>query len=244
MSEMPRGTTGDKLELGALLVLLHAADAPFGNVQASYRIWRHEERLREAFVADAEEQKRRGASIRLHSFRSGDPEPSEREETVRIWRDGERFREEHHGGQRDGYYAVADGPQWWFWDERLGAMSNQDDPSVGSGVGQELEVMLNPTPLLSALRFRVTGSSHVAGRATVTAHAIARPYDPRRGRSLGQFHTRPTRNDRRWPQTRTRHRQHLANSRTVVSVVLGYEFPQDVPNRRRASSSGETPPGV
>src|ERR1039458_7977798 len=68
---------------------------------------------------------------------------------------------------------------------RMGAMSNQDDPSVGSGVGQELEVMLNPTPLLSSLRFRVTGSSQVAGRATVTAHAVARPYDPRHGRSLG-----------------------------------------------------------
>jgi hypothetical protein len=67
----------------------------------------------------------------------------------------------------------------------MGAMSNQDDPSVGSGVGQELEVMLNPTPLLSSLRFRVTGSSQVAGRATVTAHAVARPYDPRHGRSLG-----------------------------------------------------------
>ena len=45
--------------------------------------------------------------------------------------------------------------------------------------------MLNPTPLLSSLRFRVTGSSQVAGRATVTAHAVARPYDPRHGRSLG-----------------------------------------------------------
>ena len=35
--------------------------------------------------------------------------------------------------------------------------------------------MLNPTPLLSSLRFRVTGRSQVAGRATVTAHATAQP---------------------------------------------------------------------
>jgi hypothetical protein len=188
MPEMPSGTTSDKVELGALLVLLHGADPPFRSVQASYRIWRHEERLRDAFVADAEEQKRQGASIStitIYGSEGDDPEPPEHEETVRVWRDGERFRDEHHGGQRDGYYGVADGSLWWLWDERMGAMSNQDDPSVGSGVGQELEVMFNPTPLLSSLRFRVTGSSEVAGRATVTADAIPRSYDPRYGRSLG-----------------------------------------------------------
>jgi hypothetical protein len=107
---------------------------------------------------------------------------------VRIWRDGERFREEHHGGRRDGYYGVADGPLWWLWDERMGAMSNQDDPSVGSGVGQGLKVMLNPTPLLSSLRFRVAGNSQVAGRATVTAHATPRPRDPRHGRFVRELH--------------------------------------------------------
>lgn len=187
MSEMAGGTTGDRVKLGALLVLLHGEDTPVRSVQASYRIWHHQERLREAFVADAEEQKRLGASvstISIYGSEGDEPEPAEREETVRIWRDGERFREEHHGGEQDGYYAVADGPLWWMWDQRMGAMSNQDDPSVGSGVGQELEVMLNPAPLLSSLRFRVTGNSQVAGRATVTAHAIPRLCDPRHGRSF------------------------------------------------------------
>ncbi len=177
--------TGDQGELGALLVLLHGADAPLRSVEATYRIWHHEQRLQEAFIADAEEQKRRGASISTVQIGGeGDPEPLEREETVRIWRQGERFREEHHGGQRDGYYAVADGPLWWMWDERMGAMSNQGDPSVGSGVGQELEVMLNPTPLLSSLRFCAAGSSQVAGRATATARATPRPEDPRHRRSF------------------------------------------------------------
>ena len=86
--------------------------------------------------------------------------------------------------RRDGYYAVADGPLWWYWDEDMGARSNQDDPSVGSAIGHELEIMLNPTPLLSSLRFRVAGSSQVAGRATVTAHATPRQHDPRPGMSL------------------------------------------------------------
>jgi outer membrane lipoprotein-sorting protein len=184
MPESSRSTSVGQAELGALLVLLHGADAAFRSVEATWRLWRHEERLRQAFVADAEEQKRRGASISSRRIGNGAPEPPENEEMVRIWREGERFREEHHGGRRDGYYAVADGQVWWMWDERMGARSNQDDPSVGSGVGQELEVMLNPTPLLSSLRFRVTGSSDVAGRPAVTAHAWPRPQDLRYGRSL------------------------------------------------------------
>jgi len=134
------------------------ADLPLQSVQATYRVWRHDERAHAAFLADAEERKRRGASITLYGSGDGEPEPPEHEETVRIWREGERFREEHHGGHRRGYYAVADGPLWWMCDERMGATSIQDDPSVGRGVGQELEVMLNPTPRLSSLRFRVTGT--------------------------------------------------------------------------------------
>jgi hypothetical protein len=108
-------------------------------------------------------------------------QPAEVEETVRIWRDGVRFRIEHHGGSRDGYYAVADGPLWWLWDERNGAHSNQDDPSVGSGVGEELQIMLHPVPLLSSLRFRPTGSSEVAGRPTISAHGIPRSQATRHG---------------------------------------------------------------
>ena len=96
------------------------------------------------------------------------------EETVRIWRDGERARVEHHGGPLDGSYAVTDGPLWWMCDERNGAHSNQDDPSVGRGIGEELQIMLNPVPLLSSLRFEPTGSSEVAGRPTIRARGIPR----------------------------------------------------------------------
>ena len=181
----------DEFELGALLALLHGAADPFRTVQATYRTWRDDERAAEAFRADAEERKLRGASGSYVTARwvgPGDPPPPETEETMHIWRDGERFREERHGGRRDGYYGVADGPLWWFWDEQVGARSNQDDPSVGSGVGQELQIMLNPTPLLSSLTFRVVGNSEVAGRTTVTTHATARPQDPRHGGFVRGLH--------------------------------------------------------
>lgn len=97
-------------DLGELLVLLHGGDVPANTtIQVTYRVWRHQERLHAAFRANAEEQQRRGASMRTFSLGRGTPQPTELEETVQIWRDGNRARVEHHGGPRDGYYAVADG---------------------------------------------------------------------------------------------------------------------------------------
>jgi hypothetical protein len=181
MTESSDETHLDPVELGALLVLLHGAGEPMARVEIAYRVWRHQERLHAAFIADAEDQKRRGASISLFGGGTRRPQPAEVEETVRIWRDGERCRVEHQGGPRDGYYAVADGALWWMWDERGGAHSNQDDPSLGSGVGDELQTMLNPVPLLSALRLEPTGYSEIAGRPTVSARGVPRPHDTRHG---------------------------------------------------------------
>jgi hypothetical protein len=188
MTAPSHDVSADAVELGALLALLHGADAPLDTVEVIYRVWRHRERAHAAFLADAEEQKRRGASISFFGLGKAQPEPAEYEETVRIWRAGERVRVEHYGGERDGYYAVADGPLWWMWDERNGAHSNQDDPSVGSGVGEELQIMRNPTPLLSSLRFQPTGSSEVAGRPTIRARGVPRPQDARRGPPAFEFH--------------------------------------------------------
>jgi hypothetical protein len=188
MTESSDQSRVDVVDLGALLVVLHGADAPRGRVQVTYRVWRHQERLHAAVTADAEEQKRRGASISSFGVGNSRPQPVEVEETVRIWRDGERFRVEHHGGPRDGYYAVVDGPLWWMWDQRNGAHSNQDDSSVGSGVGQELQIMLNPVPLLSSLRFEPTGSSEVADRPTITAHGLPRPRETARHGPAFELH--------------------------------------------------------
>jgi hypothetical protein len=174
----------DPAGLGALLVLLHGADAPVRTVQVTYRVWRHRERAHAAFIAAAEEQKRRGASIQLFGASKAENAPAEDEETVRIWRAGEFARVEHHGGQRDGYYEVVDGPLWWMWDEHMGARSNQDDPTVGGSFGDELQIMLNPIPLLSSLRLQPTGTSQVAGRQTITAQGIPRPQDPRHQRAF------------------------------------------------------------
>jgi hypothetical protein len=109
-------------------------------------------------------------------------------ETFRIWRSGSRVREEQHGGSRDGYYSVRNGEVWWSWDERMGATSNEDDPSVGSGIGEQLSVMFDPTPLLGALQFRLVGSSRVAGRVALLAEAVPRASDPRRPPRAFELH--------------------------------------------------------
>lgn len=169
----------DPVDLGALLELLHRGAASFRTVRATYRIWRHHERLVAAFRADIEDRKRNNpfAAFSTVSARSSAPAPAEQEEILRIWRDGDRVREEHEGGGwRDGAYGVRCGERWWSWNSQMGALSNQDDPKVGgSSVGEELSVMLDPTPLLGALKFAAVGRSRIAGRATLTARATARP---------------------------------------------------------------------
>ncbi|UQX12530.1 hypothetical protein [Candidatus Mycobacterium methanotrophicum] len=178
----------DPPDLGALLELLQRGGDSFTTVRATYRTWRHHERLAAAFRADIEEQKRNspGAAFSTVSARSSVPAPAEQEEIIRIWRDGNRVREEREGGGwLDGAYGVRCGERWWSWNSQMGAFSNQDDPKFGSSsVGEELAVMLDPTPLLGALRFAAVGRSTIAGRATLTARAAARPSERRELRSL------------------------------------------------------------
>jgi hypothetical protein len=180
--------SGDQPTLGTLLELLHRADAPLATVQATYRIWRHDERAAAAWRAEIEEEKRGGASISSYAVSSTTPMPAEHEEILRIWHAGDRAREERQGGSRDGFYAVRSANLWWSWDEHNGAASNEDNPTVGSGIGDELAVMLDPTPLLGALKFAPAGRSEVAGRATITANAAPRPSDPRRRPRAFELH--------------------------------------------------------
>ena len=166
--------SGGAVELGALLALLHRGDAGFDRVEATYRTWRHHKRAAAAWRAEIEEEKRRGTAIASYGPSSDSDEPAETETVLRIWRAEGRVREEREGGPRDGAYAVRDGDIWWSWDVGSGAVSNQDDPTVGFSVGEEVSLMLDPTPLLGSLRFSPAGSGRVAGRDTVTADAVPR----------------------------------------------------------------------
>jgi hypothetical protein len=168
-----------ELPLGSLLELLHRAERPFRSVEATYRIWRHEERASAAWRASIEEERRRGASVSNYGASDRPNEPAAREEILRIWRADDRVREEHEGGWEDGCYGVLDGKLWWSWHPESGAVSNQDEPEVGSGIGDRLSFMLDPAPLLGVLKFAVVARGRVAGRDTVTAEALPRGVGPR-----------------------------------------------------------------
>jgi len=103
----------------------------------------------------------------------------------------------------------------WIWDERSGAHSNQDDPSVGSGIGEELQIMLNPVALLSSLRFQPTGSSEVAGRPTISAHGIPRPQDTRHWRAF-ELHKLGTASHRYELRARCRVRDRFRRTRQAL----------------------------
>lgn len=184
MSEAPRHAAGDEGgDLDALRELMSGTHGAFRTVQATYRTWCHEQRMRDAFRADSARRVRRGTStgIVASAVHTGGHVPAETEETVRIWRDGQRSRQEHHGGWRDGSYSIADGARWWSWSEQnCSATSNQDDPSITSRIGNELQVVLDPSPLVRVLDFQVIGRSQVSGRSTITVHASPR-------RAIGAF---------------------------------------------------------
>ena len=100
VSEPFETPNGDKGQLGSLLELLHRADSPFRSVEATYRIWRHEERASAAWRAGIDEERRRGASISTYGVSDKSSGPVEREEVLRIWRPDDRVRELGAGADR------------------------------------------------------------------------------------------------------------------------------------------------
>jgi len=166
-------------DLSELLVLLHDAEEPFVSLRARYRVWRHRERAHAAFLAQA---KRRGSTTFGVHGGGGAPLDPESVELVDIWRVcPDRARVAYSGGDRDGSVGVSVGERWWHFDQRVGATSNVEDPSIGSGTGAEFAAFLEPPRLLGALRFAPLGRGTRAGREVIVADAWPR-LEPPRGR--------------------------------------------------------------
>ncbi len=157
-------------ELGDLLELLHGAQRPFATLRASYRVWTHHERSTAAFMSTVKD-----ASSVSVLYGPEDEEPIEASEYVEsIWRAPGRARIERGENDAD-TYGVRVGKRWWSWSKDMGAVSNEREPEVHSEVGEELRTLLDPTQILGALRFMVSGSrGEVAGRPTISAEAEPR----------------------------------------------------------------------
>ena len=163
-------------DLGDLLELLHTADRRYRTVRATIREWRHHERAHRAFVRYAEE---RGGTMYAQITTLGRA-PETYETLTRIWSEKpDRVREEREGEHAAPELGIRDGRRWWMYGAEIGAVSNDDDTSVGSGVGEAHRYLFEPARLLGALELEPLDRVEVAGRAAIRARATARPHDER-----------------------------------------------------------------
>jgi outer membrane lipoprotein-sorting protein len=156
--------------LGDLLELLHGAYDRFESVRLTARNWQHVAGSRSAFERFAAES----GGTSLGAVRLGEPEASTREGIVRLWFEKpHRVREEREGDLGGAVLGIRDGGRWWMYSPDFGARSNEDAPEVGSGVGQQYEHFLDPSPLIPALAFELSDETEVAGRRAL--QVLARP---------------------------------------------------------------------
>jgi hypothetical protein len=95
----------------------------------------------------------------------------------------DRLREEVEtvGGRRsDDDLEVRIGNRWWTYNRDEGAYSNEDDPSVGRGVGEFARKMFEPSRLLGLLRFDKAEPAELAGRQAIVLHGTTRGGDDMR----------------------------------------------------------------
>lgn len=165
----------DGTTLSALFALLERPGLRFQSVQVNYRVWRRHDRLREARRADIEAVRAGGQPVTSYGPGTGDPQPSETEELVCDWRQGDGFRHEIHGGAQDSVVGVAANGVWWWWRPHAGGKTNAEDPSVPNPLRRGLAFTLDPEEMIGLVEFEVTGRSEVAGRASISARAKRLP---------------------------------------------------------------------
>ncbi|MBA3365251.1 MAG: hypothetical protein H0U03_05625 [Actinobacteria bacterium] len=166
-------------ELGDVLELMHGAHGRVETLRATIREWRHLARSHRAFEREVKESGATGyAFVAVGADEAEDELRSKVSESIlRLWLEGRsRIREEREstrGVLVGPELAIKDGELWWVYSPEYGAMSNVDDPEVGSGVGQETEHLLDPSRLLAGADFTVLGRTTCAGREAL--RVLARP---------------------------------------------------------------------
>jgi len=165
-------------ELGELLELMYGARSRWQTVRATIRTWRHHGRFHKAWERHHERASRSGSSgtVRLVAVgRDSEPEPEAFESSTRLWVEGdEKVREERPDDSMAPRLGVRIGARWWSYEERTGAMSNEEAPEVGSGIGQQFEHLLDPAPLRGMLELERLDELSLAGRPGIRVRAVAR----------------------------------------------------------------------
>lgn len=161
-------------DLGEALAAMNGAYSSFRTLRATVHR-RTDARLGdEAFARHVRsvpgDEERGDEALAEHERR---PESSVRTETVRLSVERpDRLREERlEGDLRGPSLGIVDGKRWWTYDAESGAYSNEDEPEVGSGIGDEWRSLLDPAGLIGACSFELLGRVSLAGREAILLRA-------------------------------------------------------------------------
>src|SRR5688572_21344885 len=158
-------------ELGDLLELLHGARDRVSTVRMEVRSWHHVGRSHEAMARAAD-----GGGWVGYAPIDG-PQPETFESRIRLWlAPPDRVREEREDPSGTSY-GVRVGGSCWRYDPTNGAVSNDGEPDVGSGMGDELSRLLDPAPMIGLLDFGAISHGRCAGRAALRVQAVPRAGD-------------------------------------------------------------------
>ena len=174
-------------ELGDLLELLHGAAGRVSSVQSRWRLWRHDQRVREAFTAHAQQTGGRTYATQLAGpGGAADRLPGHTEEVRFWWQSPASLREERDPAASEGSWTgqptlvIRVGATWWSFSPQAGAMTNAGDERHSHGAGDQFLAMLDPSELLGLLDFTIIGRGERAMRPVLLV--LCRP---RRGDQRG-----------------------------------------------------------
>jgi hypothetical protein len=148
-------------DLGDLLVLLHGARDRVSTVRVVVRTWRHLRLSHEAMEHGAD-----GGGFFAYGYAEAPPQETI-ESRTRLWLAPPDCAREEHDDPTGGSLGVRRGGSWWRYDPQNGAMSNEGEPDVGSGIGEGFAWLLDPAGLIGSLDFGEISSGRRAGRNTL-----------------------------------------------------------------------------
>jgi hypothetical protein len=155
-------------ELGDLLVLLHGARDRVSTVRAVVRTWQHVRVSREAMARRSD----RGGFVAYGP--AGEPERETAESLTRVWLAPPDRAREQREDPSGGWLGVRRGRLWWRYDAYNGARSNEDQPEVGTGIGEEFRWLLDPAAAIGLLDFGEISQGRRVGRPTLCVTAVPR----------------------------------------------------------------------
>ncbi|MCW3014511.1 MAG: hypothetical protein JWO02_1603 [Solirubrobacterales bacterium] len=148
------------------------------SVESRWRVWRDDERLREAFEAHARASGAQTWSV--GRVEAGEVSPVHEEDVRFWWQAPDSLREEREvPDPGHATLAIRVGATWWSWSPPMGAMTNAGDERHGHGAGEQFTAMLDPAAVIGLLDFTITGRGVRAGRPVLLVSS--RPRSQGRG---------------------------------------------------------------